>query len=128
MTDRINLDIDGVTFVLAPLNYLQKQDLSSCTRIEKGEEQFDLLKSQALYIKYSLKGIKGLTQYDGNDYVLDFEGDNLTDNCVSEILNLEQREKLSTAAWTLLNGIQEITDHNGKALEGVYLEVIPGGK
>ena len=129
MTDRINLKIDEVTFIIAPLSYQRKQELASCTKIVNGEEHFDLLKSQALYIKYSLKDVKGITDVDGKDYELQFEGDCLTDDCVSEILSLEQREKLNIASWQLLNGLNDLKDPvTGDKLEGVELEVLSQGK
>ena len=129
MSDRINLTVGDITFVIAPLNYLRKQELASCTKIVKGEEHYDLLKSQALYIKYALKDIKGLEDYEGNEYKLSFEGDCLTDDCVSEILNLEEKEKLTIAAWQLLNGIKELVDPvTGEKLEGIELKVTSSGK
>ena len=82
-----------------------------------------------MYIKYSIKGIDGLECYDGEKYELEFINDELTDECVSEILSLEQRNKLTTSAWQLLNGIQELTDPiTGEKLEGVELEVTSKGK
>lgn len=123
MSDRLHLKIDDITFVIAPLNYFRKQELASCTKIVKGEEHFDLVKSQALYIKYALKEVIGLKNYDDSDYELEFEGDCLTDDCVSEILNLEQREKLNISAWQLLNGVKELEN-----VEGVELEVKSSGK
>lgn len=129
MSDRINLEIGELTFVLAPLDYLKKQELASCTKIIKGEEHYDLLKSQALYIKYALKDVKGLEDYNGDEYTLSFEGNSLTDDCVSEILNLEEKEKLTIAAWQLLNGIKELRDPiTGEKLEGVELKVTSPGK
>lgn len=124
MSDRIHLKIDEITFVIAPLSYMQKQELASCTKIIKGEEHYDLLRAQALYIKYGLKDVIGIEDYDGNEYKLEFEGDYLSDNCVSEVLSLDQRTTLTTSAWQLLNGIQELKDPiTGEKLEGVELEV-----
>lgn len=122
MSDRIHIKIDDITFVIAPLNYLRKQELAECTKLQDGKETFDLLKAQIYYIKYALKEVKGIKNYDGSDYELEFEGDCLTDNCVSEILNLEQREKLNIVAWQQLNGIKELED-----VEGVELEVKTSG-
>ena len=127
MNDRVSLKIGKITFKLAPLNYLQKQELAGCSRLISGEEHFDLLKAQSLYIKYSLKEITGLTCYNNEKYELEFDGDFLTDDCLSEILNIEEREKLTVAAWQLLNGIKELTNPlTGKKLAGVKIEVIPG--
>ena len=127
MKDRISLKIGKVTFKLAPMTYLHKQELAQCTRLVSGEEHFDLLLAQSIYIKYSLKEVDGLKLYDGSKYELEFEGDYLTDGCVSEILNIEEKEKFCTAAWQLLNGVKELTNPvTGKKLTGVKLEVIQG--
>lgn len=127
MSDRFSLKIGDITFKLAPLSYLQKQSLSECTRVVNGEDVLDLLKAQVLYIKYALKEVDGLEDYAGNKYQLSFDGDVLTDDCVSEILCLEEKEKLTISAWQLLNGLSELKDPvTGKKLSGVKLEVESG--
>jgi len=129
LSDRIKLTIGEVVFTLAPLNHFQKIELANCTTVKNGEDHYDLLRAQALYIKYSIKGIDGLECYDGEKYELEFMNDELTDECVSEILSLEQRSKLTTSAWQLLNGVKELTDPiTGEKLEGVELEVTSKGK
>lgn len=129
LSDRLKLKIGEITFTLAPLSFSQKQELASCTKTVKGEDHFDLLKAQVLYLKYGLKNVEGLECYDGSDYALEFEGDVLTDNCVSEIINLEEKEKLTTAAWQLLQGVKELRDPiTGEELEGVELKVVSEGK
>lgn len=129
MKDRVSIKIGSVTFTLAPLNKMHKVGLTQCTRIVKGEETYDLLGAQCYYLKHSLKDVKGLKTYDNEDYELEFEGDCLTDDCVSEILNIGQYSKLTIAAWQILDGIAELKDPiTGEKLEGVTLKVIPGGK
>ena len=128
MSDRISLKIGDITFKLAPITYMRKQELLSCTRRVSGQEIYDSLKAQALYIKYSLKEIEGVQDYNGNEYKLSFEGDCLTDTCVDEVLNLEQRESLTLAAWQLLNGIKDLKNPlSGDELEGVELKVVSEG-
>jgi len=127
VSDRVNLRVGEITFTLSPLNYLQKQELAECTRMVGGEEVFDLLKAQVYYIKHSLKDIDGVEDFSGDRYELEFENDCLTDNCVSEILCLEEKEKLTIAAWQILNGIKDLVDPvSGKKLAGVKLEVESG--
>jgi len=129
LSDRINLKIGDVTFVIAPLNHFQKIELSNCTTIKNGEEHYDLLRAQALYLKYAVKDVNGIECYNGEKYELEFNNDELTDNCVSEILSLDQRSKLTTSAWQILNGIKELVDPvTGEKLEGVELEVTSQGK
>jgi len=132
LSDRINLKIGDITFVLAPFSTERKQELASCTKIENGEETYDLLKAQIIYIKNSVRDVKGLETYSGDEYTLEFEDEEktkLTDDCVSELMNLEESSKLTTAAWQLINGIKELKDPiSGEKLEGVELEVKPQGK
>lgn len=126
-TDRVKVKIGDVTFTIAPLTYHQKQELANCTTMRGGQERLDLAKSQALYLKYAVKGIEGVEDYSGNKYDLEFEGDYLTDNCVSDLFHLEEREKLSLASWQILNGIKELKDPvSGEKLEGVSIEVESG--
>lgn len=127
LKDRIKLTIGEVTFKIAPLSYLQKQKLAGCTKMQDGKEIYDLARAQAMYIKFALKDIEGVEDYSGNKYELSFEGDELTDECVSEIFHLEEREKLNIAAWQLIQGVQDLKDPvTGEALEGVDLEVESG--
>jgi len=125
--DKVKLTIGDVIFTLSPLNYMQKQELAECTRIVDGSEVFDLLKAQVYYIKHALKAVDGIEDYNGDKYELEFENDSLTDECVSEILCLEEKEKLTVAAWQILNGIKDLVDPvSGKKLAGVKLEVKSG--
>lgn len=126
LSDRIKLKIDEVTFTLAPLSKAQKLDLANCTKMQDGNEVFELGKAQFLYVKYALKDIDGVETYGGDPYELDFEGDYLTDDCVTEIFCLEQKEKLTNSAWQILNGIKDLVDPStGEPFEGVSLEVKP---
>jgi hypothetical protein len=127
LKDRLKVKIGDVVFTIAPLSYLQKQELANCTSIKGGQERLDLARSQALYLKYSVKDIEGVESYNGEKYELEFEGDHLTDECVSDLFHLEEREKLSIASWQLLNGIKELRDPvTGEELEGVSIEVESG--
>jgi len=129
LSDRIKLDIGGVVFTLAPLSQFHKVNLANCTTIKNGQDHYDLMGAQALYLKYAIKNIEGITDYNDEDYKLEFDNDELTDDCVSELLSLDQRSKLTTAAWQLLNGVRELTDPiTGETLEGVSLEVVSKGK
>lgn len=129
MNDRITLKIGDITFYLAPLNHGHKMQLTSMTKVVKGEEIYDFLGAQAYYIKHGLKDVEGIETYDGEKYELQFEGNELTDDCVSEILNLEQKSLLTTAAWQLLEGVKDLIDPiTQEKLEGVEMKVVPGKK
>lgn len=129
MSDRIKIKLDELTFYLAPLSNAKKMEISGCTMIKNGEPVYDVGKAQALYVKYSLKKVEGLKDYHGEDYELEFEGDALTDDCVSEIFTIEESPRLMHCAWSVLNGVPDkITDDNGNPLQGVALEVVKAKK
>lgn len=125
LTDRITLEVGPVTFKLAPLSYSQKAELSSCTKFQDGKEVIDTLKSTFLAIKFSLKEIKGVEDLDGKPYKLEFEGGVLKDECVEDILNLEQSSELTIAAFQLMQGIPKeiVSPITGKPLKGVSVSV-----
>lgn len=91
-----------------------------------GEETIDLVRTQFLYIKYGLKGIEGIEDYDGKPYELEFEGDHLTDQCVDELFNFNQKDDFINIAWQLFNGMPDkiIDPQTGKQMKGVKLEVV----
>jgi len=129
-TDRLELKINDVVFTISPLNKEQKQEMSNCTFISKGQDVYDLAQAQFLYVKYGLKSVKGIEDYHGNEYTLAFDDNgHLTDECANEILTLEDKPKLMIAAWQLLNGVRQLKDPDtGKELKGISLEVITEGK
>lgn len=126
ISDRVKYKIGDVTFHCAPLTKDQKLEIQNCF-IEKGKEQkYDLFTAQTLYLKYSLKDIEGVEDYHGEKYSLEFDNSGyITDNCISELLNLEQKSTLLTALWQNLNGYNEdLRDPStGEKLEGVALEL-----
>lgn len=127
VSDRIKIKIKDVVFTIAPLNQMQKIEVSECTKIgPNGEEVFDLLRAQTLLVKYSLKDIEGVEDEHGESYRLEFENDVLTEDCVTEIFTLEEKSLLTTASWQCLNGLPDkLTDPvNGKKLKGVALELV----
>ncbi len=125
LTDRINLKMGKVTFQLAPLSNDRKREISSCTTLSAGEHVFDHGKAQHLYLKYSLKCITGVKDFHGESYSLEFENDYLTDDCVSEVFMLPQKETLMTCAWQVMNGIPDkLVDEDNKPVKGVALEVV----
>ena len=60
-----------------------------------------------------------------DEYELEFDGDCLTDDCVSDVFTLPQKNDLVSCAWQILNGIPDkILNNNGEPMQGVALEVI----
>ena len=116
LKDRITVDIDGVSFKLAPLSYKQKIEIQNM--LTTGQESEGTIKA----VQYSLKGVEGLTDSNDNEYELRFDDNGLTEDCLDEILNIETSMKLVTTCVTFINGIpKQIITPDGKPLEGVKI-------
>lgn len=128
-TDLMKFTIGEVSFYVSPLSNARKTEVTSCTMIRNGEQVFDFVSAQHKYIKYGLKKIEGVEGYDGKPYELQFEGDCLTDDCVSEIFTLEEKQNLILCLWQVFTGVPEkFVDDNGAELQGVALEILPKEK
>lgn len=127
MTDRVKLSVGELTFIVAPLSRDQKREISQTTvTIEGGEPQMNLWEAQALYLKYGLKKIEGLKDYHGKDYVLKFENNGLTEECLSELWYVQDNleHAISYIAQTMNTLPDEYRDYNGKKVKGVKLEIL----
>lgn len=129
-SDRISLTIGDVKFKIAPLSYEQKKEVANCTYYKDGQSRYDVMGAQSLLLKYGLKEVDGIEDLSGEKYELEFDENNiLTDECLSEIFNLDQRSKLMESFWILFNGMPSenvLKDENGNVVEGVEIEVAPG--
>lgn len=114
-TDRIKFKVGEVTFTLAPFTYEQKMEMSECITTKAGVNRVDMFKTQTLMLKYGVKDIDGV-----EDYELEFDSSgNLTDECISELLYLDQSIPMLSACYEIHNGLPD------KLLtEGVELEVV----
>ena len=114
-TDRIKFKVGEVTFTLAPFTYEQKMEMSECITTKAGVNRVDMFKTQTLMLKYGVKDIDGV-----EDYELEFDSSgNLTDECISELLYLDQSITMLSACYEVHNGLPD------KLLtEGVELEVV----
>jgi hypothetical protein len=120
-TDRIPVKIGDIVVQLAPLTIHQKTEVQQTllqSRIN-GDIR-EATRGITLAIQYSLKGISGLVDSDGNPYALKFSNDILEEECVSDLLNMEFHDKLTLVCIGLVKGVPtEFTDENGKPIEGV---------
>ena len=119
LKDRVKITVDDVNFYVAPLSREAKRELAGCRFVEAGEDKMDLYQANTILLKYGLKDIDGLKDYHGDDYKLEFDGETLSDDCISDILNIPVKDKLLAAAWSVSNG-----GHEEFNLDGVALEVV----
>jgi hypothetical protein len=127
-SDRIAVKIDDIVVKLAPLTLEQKTDVQIA--MLKGHKNTDIREASrglALAIQYSLKGVEGLEDGDGNPYTLKFDAnDVLTTECLDDLMNLELTSKLAMVCSEMIKGVpSKFTDPSGKELEGVELVKTP---
>jgi hypothetical protein len=127
LSDRIRIKVGDVSFTIAPLNQFQKIEISEQTKMDKGgSEVFDLARAQTLLVKYGLKDIEGVKDANGDDYKLEFDGDCLSDDCVSEVFTIPEKSNYVTAHFQCLNEYPDklVNPLDGKKLKGVALELV----
>lgn len=86
-SDRVKFKVDGIEFIIAPLPYRDRIELSTLVRHSSGEVKLDWIEQTSQIVKKCLKGISGLKDFHGNDYALVFnEVGDLEDVCIDEVL------------------------------------------
>ncbi len=116
-TDRIQIKIGDIVCKFAPLTFEQKNEVQAM--LVEGQKKFDLVllnKGIMLAISYCLKSIDNIEDSNGEPYKLEFDGNKLTDECVNELLNMEDSPALIKVCSTIVNGIPKKFD-----IEGVEL-------
>jgi hypothetical protein len=121
-TDRIPVKIDDVVITLAPLSLSEKTDIQQAMLAGRANGNLkEATRGIQLALKYGIKGISGVEDSDG-PYVLQFEGEHLTDACVDDLLNMEITNKLALVCMSLAVGVPtEFTDENKQPLAGVEI-------
>lgn len=90
MSDRIPVKLGELTFWIAPLSVDAKGRLLTFSKRVSGEERDVAMEGAAAALKLSVKGVDGLKLADGSPYECEFdEQGNLTDDCVSELMQLD---------------------------------------
>lgn len=122
---------EKVSFIFCQLDYFSRNKVATLsTAYKEGKLILDVGLSCFYNLKYGLKEVIGLSNPEGEAYVLEFEDglDELTDACVDEILSCPISEKLLYAANEIGGHIpKEILDPvTSKPIEGI--EVIPPEK
>lgn len=126
-SDRITVKIDDIEVKLAPLTLDQKTEIQQTMMDASKSSNLRMAQNGiVLALKYALKSISGIEDGDGNAYKLEFNGDQLTDECADDLLNLQMKDKLTMVCMTFVNGIPtQFTDNKNMPLEGVELVKAP---
>ena len=116
-SDRVEVKIGDITVKIAPLTLLQKNEVQRL--MLDGQKASDILKlndSILLAIRYCLKDIQGVKDSDENDYQLEFDSNMLTENCVNDLMNMEESQNLIKVASTFIAGIPKSFDIEGVSI------------
>jgi len=101
---KIELEIGGIIVVISPLSFLDKSEILAI-----GENDGGMLKNQLAMavesIKRAVKDVKGIKNEDGSPYELKFADGCLSDDCFSDLLNLEISNSIIEACSQLVNGV-----------------------
>lgn len=127
LSDRFKIKLEGVTVTVAPLSGRQKLEMTSMIKQkEDGKLYLDKPAQEHYLIKHSVKKIEGLKDYDGQDYVLHFDGDSLSDDCAEEVLSFLVNTYFTVANTQIISGIMGdvINPITGQAISGISVERI----
>lgn len=120
-TDKIPVKIDSLTFEISPLTFEVKSNIQASLL---DGNPLSIVRAAKDAIKHSVKSVKGVEDANGNPYELEFEDGALTEDCVNDLLNIDQDDKLSLVCTSLLNGIPKnfVDPSTGKKIEGISIE------
>ena len=120
-TDRIEVEIGGIKFLLSPLTWDQKQDILNDVKLSEGKP--NNRNSTYKSLKYAVKGVEGVTLSDGSPYVVNLENGLISDECVEDLLNLEVAPQLIMTSYSFVQGVPSkiVNPVTGEAIDGVEI-------
>lgn len=123
----ISPDKETLGFILSPLTAKQKGEVASCLSMRGGEAVQDRWEMVRLALKYSLKGIEGLEDSEGNAVKLALgEDGGLTDESMDLVVNVPDMDLAYTAALQLASGTtsgQVINPSTGQPFDNVEVVI-----
>jgi len=112
-TDKIKITVpeSAVSVTISPLTAAQKIEIASKMKIVKGDEIPDFQAQALLCVKYCVKDVEGIENYDGTKYVLEKEGEHLTDSCADDVISaLADSELILPVTLAANKSISKIKD------------------
>lgn len=125
LSERFKIDLEGVVITIAPLSGSQKLEMTSMVRqSDDGKFYVDKNKQELFLIKHSVKAIEGLKDIDDKDYVLEFEGSHLTNDCAEELLSFLVNTMFTFANTQAMKGLfgEVMNPYSGEPIKGVSIE------
>lgn len=103
---------------IRPLTVSQKMEISSKTKMVKGEEIADFQQQAYLCIKYAVCDISGLTDSHDQPYQISFDGDYLDDTTTDDLVEFMSQQNLLANTYYIANKMLDKVD-------GVEVSVLP---
>lgn len=125
-SDKIRIQIgtgdDAVILTVSPLGQHEKTEVQQMMGKSKGNVA-ESTKAIAYAMKHAIKAVEGLEDAQGAKYQLTMEGNILTDECVSDLLNMEFSGEVMIICSTLTNGVPKkfINPMTGKDMPEVVI-------
>ena len=117
-TDRIKYKIGEVEISISPLSVHDKTILHTyVTKAQSGDVE-SLMRASSLAVKFAVKDINGLENSDGTAYELQFENNQLTDECVDDLMNIQESTSMITVCGQLISGIPSQLPKGVSLVEG----------
>ena len=119
-TDRVKIEVDDLVISICPLGHHEKNKIQS---LLVGGNVDSLMAGATLALKSAIKAVKGLKLQDGEDYQLEFENGELTDDALSELMNVECNSKITAICLQLMDGIPKefINPDTKEVIDGVRI-------
>lgn len=92
--DRVKLNFESFTVILKPLTYQERSVIEDCTKINGGQEIVDWNKTIYYTLKFAVVDIEGFKDFKDNQVKLERDGDYLSDDSISIILNCSARKDI----------------------------------
>lgn len=105
VSDVLPVEIDGVTFFVAPISSEKKAELLQSIEEKGGLTKLNTVSYMKTLLKWSLKRIDGLSDLYDNPYELRFDPDGgVSDECLEELMQLTQTgDAMATMANFAMN-------------------------
>lgn len=113
-----------ISVKIAPLSGRQKVEMTSLFTQDGARFRIDKPAQEHFMIKHSVKEITGIVDEDNNPYVLEFDGDHLTDLCAEEVLGFLVNTWFTVANVQAIAGMygEVLNPNTGKVISGVSVE------
>lgn len=106
-TDRITYAIGDIKVKVSPMTLHTKLELTKLMRNAEDGSLDSIMNASIYALKSCIKGLSGVENQDGSPYELQFDDNgSLTDDCVEELLNLEESSLMIGLCSSLLAGIK----------------------